>query len=1024
MDTVDATVDRGGFGELLRAFRRAAGVSQQQLAERVGISLAAIRDLEQGRTRQPQRRFVAAMVTALNLTGDAEAAFRLAADGADRARPARHVDPGQPLRIQILGPLSVHRGPAHVPVGRGSRRAVLARLALSANTTVPVADLVDLLWDTQPPPAPAHAVQTYLSRLRSALQPAGAGRAGIVSRTPGGYQLNLTDDQLDLTDFRRRVREARTVEPARALDLVETALALWRGSPLADIPQLRDHPLVTAVVEERIAVTLRYADLALAAGQADRCLPRVRELAAASPLHEPLHARLIAVLAASNLQAAALAAYTDIRRRLVEDLGIEPGPELVEAHRRVLRREPARPVPGTPPGAPPPSAHEHHRPAQLPADIHRFTGRVAALSQLDGILSAHHHAPAVVITAVSGTAGVGKTALAVHWAHRVRHRFPDGQLYVNLRGFHPTGAAMTANEALHGFLIALGMPPPRIPADLDAQSALYRTLLADRRLLVLLDNACDADQVRPLLPGAPGCLVLITSRSGLTGLVAAEAAQPLPLDLLTLDEARDLLAQRLGTDRTAIEPDAVDEIVERCARLPLALAIAAARAATRPNAPLAELAADLGDSRGRLDALTTGDPGTDVRAVFACSYRRLGPAAARLFRLLGIFPGTEASVLAVASLAALEPGGAQAALVELAQAHLITEIAPGRYGMHDLLRAYAGERSRTDGELREAARRLLDHYLHSALAAAQILSAQRRPPTVAPPDPSALVVPLADEPQALAFLATEQRTLLALFAFAERHACDGHAPPLAWALTDFLQRRGLWSDQVTVHTAALEAARRTDDQAAQAQTHRHLSRAYIMLERLDEAGAHLHSALRLAELIDDVDGQAHTHLNMANLQERTERYAEALSHALEGLRLFTASHNRAGRARALNMVGWFHGRLGRFDEALVHCQEALSLLGEIGDREGQVFTWDSMGFIHHHGGRYAEAEDCYGHALQLTKEIDGLYAESIVLHHLGDTHAAVGDPAAAAHAFRRSWRILDELGHADAAAVRAKLDGL
>ena len=308
---VDTSADHGDFGELLRASRRTARVSQQQLADRVGLSMAAIRDLEQGRSRRPRREFVDAMVGALQLTGDAEAAFRDAAD----LRPAPAPPPAGPLRVQILGPLTVTRGGFPVPMGRGRRRALLGRLALAANSSVPTADLIDLLWSSDPPSNPAQAVQNYLSRIRSALQPGAANQTIMVTRTPGGYQLHLGHDELDLADFRRRVRRARTAEPVEALAGLEPALDLWRGNPLSDIPELRLHPLSIAVMDEYIAATLWHTDLALALGSADRGLPRLRELTAANPLHEPLHAHLMMVLAASGLQAAALTAYADIRRR-------------------------------------------------------------------------------------------------------------------------------------------------------------------------------------------------------------------------------------------------------------------------------------------------------------------------------------------------------------------------------------------------------------------------------------------------------------------------------------------------------------------------------------------------------------------------------------------------------------------------------------------------------------------------------------------------------------------------------------
>jgi len=345
-----------------------------------------------------------------------------------------------------------------------------------------------------------------------------------------------------------------------------------------------------------------------------------------------------------------------------------------------------------------------------------FVGRSGHLRALDALLQDQGAAPtAVVISAIAGMAGVGKTALAVHWAHRVAGRFPDGQLYVNLRGFDPGGAGLDPGQALHGFLEAFGVPPARIPEDLAAQSGLFRSLLAGKRMLVLLDNARSAEQVRPLLPGSPGCLAIVTSRDKLAGLVATEGARPLALDLLTAADARDLLARRLGADRVAAEPAAIACIIAACARLPLALTIAAARAATSPTFPLAAIAAELREAASALDPFDAGESATDVRTVFSWSYRALSAPAARMFRLLGLHPGPDVAVTAAASLAAVPPGQARALLAELTRAHLLAEHAPGRYAFHDLLRAYASELASAQecpADRASAVHRLLDHYLH------------------------------------------------------------------------------------------------------------------------------------------------------------------------------------------------------------------------------------------------------------------------------------------------------------------------
>ncbi|WP_238007505.1 tetratricopeptide repeat protein [Dactylosporangium sp. AC04546] len=973
-----ATDQGGEFGAVLRGHRLAAGLSQRDLAARVGASVAAIRDLEQGRSRRPQPRSVDALVTALQLSGDGEAAFRRAALGAAPAEHSSAAGPEGPVRLGILGPLTVHRGAQPVAVGRSARRALLGRLALSANTAVPVAELVDVLWDGRPPVNAAHALHTHLSRLRSALPPAGP------HRTAGGYQLDLADDQLDLGEFRRAVRGAAAVPPHRALDLLGWAAGRWRGRPLEDIPQLRDHPLVTAVIEERIGMTLRYADLALAAGQALRCLPTLRDLAADHPLHELLHARLVTVLAAEGRQADALSAYARIRQRLVDDLGVEPGPELTAAHRRVLRQETVVPAQPHPERAEP-------APAQLPADLRAFAGRADAVAALDR-LAADPDAQASAVLVVSGTAGVGKTTLAVHWAHRVRARFPDGQLYVNLRGFHPTGAAVSGPEALHGFLTALGLPPAGIPADADARSALYRTLLTGRRMLVLLDNARDAEQVRALLPAAPGCLALVTSRHRLTGLVAAEGALPVPLDLLTHDEARALLTRRLGAERTAAEPGAVDTIVERCARLPLALAIAAARAATRPGLPLAHLAADLA-----ADPLSGGEPGTDVRAVFDSSYRQLTPAAARLFRLLGLHPGPDLGTAALARLAGLGPSRVAPLLAELTGAHLLAEPAAGRYAMHDLLQAYAAERGREkDSRPTRAAAlgRLFEHFVSTATGA------------VGTALPGETAGDGFDDPAAArAWLDRERANMVALAG----HGRPGDTISLAGAMHRYLDS-GHYADALIVHTRALDAARQQGIPAAEAQALNHLGIAYRRVGRFaDAAGLH-QRALELCRAEGDTAAEGRTLELLGVAAWRLGDYDSARTHHHAALDLFRAIGDRLGEATQLNNVSIGNRQFGDVRAAIDGHRRALALLRDLGHRLGESHSLDNLGLAHQHAGEYREAVGCHEQALAICADIGFHAGQAAALNSLGHALVALGRPVEAIGHHRRALAMFREIG--------------
>lgn len=413
----------------------------------------------------------------------------------------------------------------------------------------------------------------------------------------------------------------------------------------------------------------------------------------------------------------------------------------------------------------------------------------------------------MVVAAVTGTAGIGKTALAVHWAHQVSHRFPDGQLYVDLRGYHPSATAMETADAVRGFLDALAVPPSRIPATPDARAALYRSIVAGKRVLVVLDNARDSEHVRPLLPGSHTCLVVTTSRDQLTSLIATHATRPLVLDLLQPEDAQELLGRRLDARRIAAEIRATDEIIASCTGLPLALAIAAARAASNPRLPLGSLAAHLRQGRSGLDALTVGDPYGDARAVFSWSYHGLGSAAARLFRLLGQHYGPDIGLSAAASLAALPVQRTRTLLTELCRAHLLVEHRSGRYTFHDLLRAYAAELAQVhDGssEISSALHRALDHDLHTAHAAAAWLNPDREPIRVAEPQPGVVVDDPTDREQAMAWFTAEYAVLLAAVDRAVRIGLDRHAWQLAWSLADFPDRR---VQHATGHTV-LEAARR------------------------------------------------------------------------------------------------------------------------------------------------------------------------------------------------------------------------
>jgi len=759
----------------------------------------------------------------------------------------------------------------------------------------------------------------------------------------------------------------------------------------------------------------------------------LRQLVTAHPLREHFHAQLMLGLYRAGRQGDALAAYQDARRALAGELGVDPGPELQALHRRMLAADPellltesSQAVPGPPtaalsgPGARP----EPVVPRQLPVATRHFAGRAGALKVLAGLATeASEASRAVVISAIEGTAGIGKTALAVQFAHQVAEGFPDGQLYVNLRGFDPAGPPMTSGEAVRIFLGALGVATASIPASLDAQAGLYRSLLAGKRTLVLLDNAHDVDQVRPLLPASPDCLVIVTSRSQLTSLVAAEGAYPLTLDLLTDAEAQDVLTARLGPERIAAEPSAVQELIGLCARLPLALAITAARAASQPALSLASLTADLREVGGRLDALDAGHAAANVRAVFSWSYQQLDPAAARMFRLLGLHPGPDISAPAAASMAGLPLRQTRTALAELTRAHLLVEQAPGRFAFHDLLRAYATERAQADdgeAERRAATHRMLDHYLHTAHPAAMLVHPSPR--LVTPAARHAGVDPerLDDAEQGLAWFEAEHRVLMAAVAQALRAGFDTHTWQISSCLGRFLELRGLWHDRVIAEQTALDATQRLGDRAAEASAHQRLGDVRARLG-YEDGRAHLQQALSIHTELGDGVGQADDHIALAVALEGLGRDADGLSHSKQALELFTAAADRPGQTVALNGIGWFHAKLGDHRQGLRYCEQALELSKELGYSRLEVEIWDSLGYAHRHLGDYAESAACYQRALDLSREIGDRWGQAVLLGHIGDARHAAGQPREARAAWEEALAILDSLHHPDADQVRAKL---
>ncbi len=670
------------------------------------------------------------------------------------------------------------------------------------------------------------------------------------------------------------------------------------------------------------------------------------------------------------------------------------------------------------------AAHGLVPPRQLPAPPAHFAGRTAELDALDRLADLTDTGGPVVISVIGGTAGVGKTALAVHWSHRVARRFPDGQLFADLRGYDPSAAAVTPATAVRGFLDALVPVTKRIPASVAAQTAMYRSLLAGRRMLVVLDNAQDAQQVRPLLPGSPGCMVIVTSRNQLTSLVATDSAQPLTLDLLDTADARELLDRRLGSGRMAAEPEVTAELLALCAGLPLAVCIVAALAAARPDYPLSAIAAELRDAQGRLDALDAGDVTGSVRAAFSCSYDNLSAASSRMFRLCGLHPGPAISTAAAASLAAVPLSQARRALGDLTAVALMAKSAPRRYQCHDLLRAYAQERllDRESGPDRQAAiHRMLDHYLYTAHAAALLLSPGRDPLDLPALQPAVKPESIAGGDQALAWFEAERRVLLAIITVAADAGHQTHAWQLTCAVGRFLDRRGHWNEWYAALGTALSAALKHDDRTGQAHLHDNFGIAGARLGHYQDAHSHLDEALALYQQSGDYKGMARTHQFAGMVLEGQARYDEALARSQQALVLFRATGQHAGQADALNAIGWFSAHLGDYQKAIACCRAALRLYRELDDRHGEAAAWDSLGYAYHHLDRHARAVTSYRHALDLYRDLGNRYFQADTLTHLGDTQHSAKNLKGASTSWRQALAILDELHHPDAVAVRSRL---
>ncbi|WP_235783713.1 AfsR/SARP family transcriptional regulator [Amycolatopsis orientalis] len=910
------------------------------------------------------------------------------------------------VRIQMLGSLRVWLGREELDLGPPARRAVLGLLVLAGGEATSQQDLVDALWGERPPRSAVNVLQTHVKHLRRLLEPDRPSRSGseILPHVGGGYALRWDAVDVDLPHVRKLIAEAndalRDGETGRAAALFGEAVRWWRGKPLADVPLLATHPKVLSLVAERRSLLARYGDAMLSIGAAEEVLTELLEAAAEQPLDEPAQARLIRAYHGAGQRATAFRLYREVRERLVEELGVEPGPELLAAHAALL--DEGEPLPVVKPRA------AARVPRQLPAEPPGFTGRTTELSILDELMPrAGSFDGSVALAAITGTAGAGKTALAVHWAHRVKDRFPDGQFYADLRG-HSPGPPATALDVLTRFLSALEIPAERLPVDTETASALYRTLMTDRKALVVLDNVDSTEQVRPLLPAGPGCLVLVTARDRMTGLVALHGARRLTLDMLDPGEALELLARVLGPERIRAEREAAAEVAGLCAYLPLALRIAAANLADNPGNGIEDYVIEL--RKGNLLAALTvpGDEQIAVRTAFDLSYAALPAETRRLFRLLSLFPGNDIGVEAVEILTGSERAGAM--LDTLAGAHLVEQHAPDRYHFHDLLRRYAADRRESresPAERASARRRLHEWYLRAVDSAAkQVYPHMFRVPLSVPDGP----IPPAAKEKAAEWLETELANVVAVVEEAARSG----PRPVAWLLADAL-RGYFWMSLRQVEWraaagAALSAAEEDGDPRARASARFSLADLSFRQGRYREAVRHYTGALVLARRAGWVEAQAAVLGNLGCAYWQSGRLPAAAARFSRGLALSRRVGRPEGEAVALGNLGLVHWEMGDLPRAAEHYEQALLRYRRIGSRYGEAINLSNLGQVQHARGRTTEAAGLLAKALALHRDAGNRAGEAETLGRLASVYGDLGRITDALEYARDGLRLARETG--------------
>jgi DNA-binding SARP family transcriptional activator/Flp pilus assembly protein TadD len=926
------------------------------------------------------------------------------------------------MQFRVLGPLQTRTSDGElVQLGAAKQRALLSMLLLHPNAPVGVDRLVEALWPTRRPPSVTSALRTYVSSLRQSLRLTGRPPAPALLARAGAYLIQLEPADLDLLVFEDLAASGQLAladgDTATAVERLQVALALWRGRPLEDVPLNHECDLLLAGLEERRREVLDDCVAArLALGHHDQLATELRAWVLAEPLHELLWGHWMLALYRSGRQAEALAAYQELQDVLDRELGVAPASPVRELRRRILAADPTLDPP--PRGAVAVTAAPRVVPRQVPPDISGFTGRCAESATLRELLRPVDPPGPMSIATINGIAGVGKSALAVHAAHVVADRFPDGQLYADLAAGTPGVSPLAPEVVLGRFLRALGVGDQDIPSTPEDASARFREVTAGRRLLVVLDNARDSVHVRPLLPTSPSCAVIVTSRQVLSTL---DGATPLRLDALSSDEAVDLLGRLAGRHRCADDPDAADQVARLCACLPLAVRIAGARLAARPSWPMRVMADRLTDAQRRLDELQVADLG--VRASFQLGYYLLAAspddqdrAAARAFPLLALLDGPDVGVPVVARLLDQPEPAAEAALERLVDSQLLGSEAPGRYRLHDLVRLYAREESarrHTGPERTAALTRALDWYVAMAWQAFRLLRpGDQRLARMGERWAASPGHDLTTAAAATAWLEVEHGNLVAAVdqAASAPDLTPEIAVQLAEALFGFFLVRGHWHEWQHVHRTAREVARRTGDRRAEAHACRDLSTACERLGQYDLALRHLEESLAIFDELDDVYGRATALNGLGVVHYRLGQHELAVRRYGESVAIRRELDDPYGLAVGLANLGMVHVVRGDFGRALGYQQEALAIFERLGERNSQAVSLTALGEAYEGQGQLGQALACHERSLAISRADGNLAGEGTALNNLGRLLLRRGQHAKALACHRRALSINEELG--------------